>query len=42
MMSEEAKAKQREYLREWRKRPENKEKQKQYNRRYWEKKAQQN
>jgi hypothetical protein len=45
-MSEEAKQKQREYmkdyLREWRKRPGNKEKQKQYIHRYWEKKAEQN
>jgi hypothetical protein len=37
-MTEEAKAKRREYFKQWRKA--NKEKAKEYNARYWEKKAQ--
>lgn len=38
-MSEAAKAARREYMKEYRQRPGNKERQKEYNRKYWERKA---
>lgn len=40
MMSEEAKRKRREYMRAWHNKPENKDKQQEYQARYWERKAQ--
>lgn len=39
MMSKEAKAKKAEYMRKWRAKPENKKKQREYERNYWERKA---